>query len=95
MIETYKEVGRFRADILHKRTGQMIDYKAVILEGPSPGQFHIDHSHTAKPTETALGPWYSNSYTSAPSLEDAEALVKGWMSFLADLYEIVPWTADL
>lgn len=92
MVEIYKEVARFRADIRRERTGEIIPYRAVVLEGPNPGQFHIDHSHTLRATETAIGFWYSNSHTSAPDLVTAEYLVWNWAECIEDAYEIGPWT---
>lgn len=91
MAEFYKEVARYRADIDHQASGQMIDYTASVYEGPSPGRFYIRHSHTFKPTQSAGGFWYSNSHTQADSAEDAEDLVRSWVDQIEKSYEVAPW----
>ena len=93
MIEFYKEVARYRADIEHARTGQMIDYWAVVYEGPQPGQFHIRHSHTTQ-AEGAAGPYYSNTMTKADSAEDAEQRVRTWCQSIVDGHMVVEWPYD-
>lgn len=91
MIEFYKEIARYQADIMVKATGKMIEYRAVVLEGPSEGSFHIQHSHTLRPSEQANF-WHSNTYTRADSPEEAETLVRSWAEMLSKAVEVKPWT---
>ena len=93
MIEFYKEVARYRADIEHARSGKMVDYSAIVYEGPNAGQFYIRHSHTTK-AEGAAGPYFSNSFTMADSPEDAEHKIKAWCDSIANAYEVVVWPRD-
>lgn len=91
MLEFYKEVARYRADIQHDRTGEMIDFNAVVYEGPDQGRFYIQYSHVLKPTDGA-GFYYSNSYTAAEDPESAEQLVRGWAKMLKESHEFKPWS---
>ena len=90
MAEIYKLINEFRADIKHKRTGEIIDYKGRVYEGPNTGRFYIEHSHVLRPSEGA-GFWYSDSFTSAESADGAELLVRNWIEMLADSYEVKLW----
>lgn len=94
-MEFYKIVAQYRADLEHAQTGQMYDVKAQVLEGPSEGRFHISYSHTFRPTEQAAGMYFSNSFTSASSLDEAEVLVKSWFEQIASSYEVGIWNEDL
>jgi len=73
MAEVYKVIGEWRSNIFNKQSGQTIDYVARLLEGPSTGRYHLEHSHVARPTEGANF-WYSGSHTSPSSVDDAEGL---------------------
>ncbi|MFP3382481.1 hypothetical protein [Tritonibacter sp. SIMBA_163] len=90
MAEIYKEVARYRADIHHKRTGDLIDYSAIVYEGPSEGRYDIRHSHVLTPTEGA-GSYYSDSYTTATDAEVAEKLVMDWIRMLEGSYAYAVW----
>ncbi len=90
-MEFYKEVARYRADVQHNRTGEMVDFSAVVYEGPEAGRFYIRYSHTFRPTEGA-GFWYSNSSTNAPDPETAETMVRNWAEQLSKSFEVGPWS---
>ena len=77
MIEFYKLVARYRADIQHEKTGHLIDYWAEVYSGPTIGRFSIRHSHVFQPTEDA-GYYYSNTYSVADSELEAEQKVRTW-----------------
>jgi hypothetical protein len=93
-MQFYKEVARFTADITHRNSGDQIDYKAVVYEGPEPGNFYIRHSHTFK-AEGALGFWYSDSNTVAESAEHAEQVVRDWAEMIENSYEYGVWVEGL
>ena len=90
MTEVHKEAARYQADIVHQRTGKTVNYRVVVLEHPAAGRYVIQHSHVAVPVEGG-NPWYSDSYTSADSLEEAETLVDSWANELAKSYEVMRW----
>lgn len=90
MVEFYKEVARYRADIQHAASGKMIDYSAIVSEGPNEGEFSIRHSHTTQ-AEGAATPYFSNSFTRADSAAEAEALVRNWCDQIAGAHSVVEW----
>jgi hypothetical protein len=90
MVEFYKEVARFRADVRNERSGDMIDYRAVVLAGPRDGMFYIEHSHVLQPRQES-GFWYSDSQTTASSAEEAEVKVRDWAKMLVTAYAVKPW----
>ena len=94
-METYQVVAEYLAEIEHRQTSEMHSVKARVLEGPSKDHFHIEYSHTCKPNGNSIGMWYSNSYTHAYSMEDAEITAKGWFEVLANSHEIGVWNPDL
>jgi hypothetical protein len=53
MAELLKEVARYQAGIVHQRTGETVDYRAVVLDHPATGRYLIQHSHVAVPVEGA------------------------------------------
>jgi hypothetical protein len=90
MVEIYKLVSEYRADVFHEQSGETINYSAQVFEGHQPGRFSIRHSHTLMGKEGS-GFWASDSYTSANSPEEAETLVRGWAGMLASAFEVKPW----
>ena len=94
MVEFYKEVARYQATIQHQRTGDIVDFKAVVLEGPSDGRFHIQYSHTCR-AENAIGFRYSDSMTGAQSAEEAEVKVRSWAETIEKSFEVGPWNEDI
>ena len=94
MVEFYKEIARYQAIIVHEKTGEHIDFKAVVLEGPSEGRFFIRYSHTYRPSAEA-GFYYSDSYTGADSAEEAEEKVRHWAGAIEKSHEVAPWNQDV
>lgn len=90
MNEVYEVVQEYRSEVVHARSGEVITYIARLLEGPSPGRFFLEHSHVVRPTEGA-GFWFSDSYTSPRSPEEAKALVTGWAKQIETAFEVKEW----
>ncbi len=94
MVELYKEIARYQALIVHEKTDEHIDFKAVVLEGPSEGRFFIRYSHTYRNSDM-MGFYYSDSYTGADSAEEAEIKVRHWAEAIEKSHEVGPWNEDV
>lgn len=90
MIELYRQVARYRADITHARSGEVIEFLAAIYEGPQPGLFDIRYSHGFKPEKGADFD-FSQSHGRAGSFDEAEALVRDWAERIAQSWLVEPW----
>ncbi len=93
MVEFYKLIAEYRADIKHEKTGENIDFKARVYQGPPNDNFAIWYSHTyaGKP---GSGFYYSDSYTCANTAEEAENTVRNWASSIAGSDRYKAWTED-
>ncbi len=91
MAEIYKELARYRAHVHHLKSEQVIDLRAVVSENMENGTIQINYSHTFR-SEGAGDFYYSNSYTSADNLEQAEFNVKSWAEMMAKSEEVGEWS---
>lgn len=94
MVEFYKLIAEYRADIMHEKTGEMIDFNARVYQGPPNDDFTIRYSHTYAGQEGS-GFNYSNSQTRADTAEEAEATVQRWARSIADSDRYQGWTEEL
>jgi hypothetical protein len=92
-MEVYKVDAEYRAYVNHQRSGETIAVWARVVRNLNNGSYRINYSHTFQPSEGA-GMWYSDSFTSATSLESAEALVLSWLGSLETGYAIGRWSAE-
>ena len=90
MVKIYRQIARYRADILHQQSGEVIEFLAAVYEGPQPGQFDIRYSHGFKPEQGADFD-FSESHGRATSPDEAEALIRDWAEQIAAAWRVEPW----
>ena len=93
MIEFYKEVARYRALIVHKQTGDEIDFKAAVYEGPADGQYSIRYSHSYRRTADQ-GRYTPGPAAFADSPADAESKIWEWVKDIESSYAVDPLDHD-
>lgn len=80
----------FHESIVHDATGETINFTAIVRERKGGTGFWLKFSHTFIAIEGG-NPWFSDAYTTAIDIEDAESRIQEWIERLTRAYRVLIW----